>query len=121
LIEHKKKSLSSAQARMRGARSDRGIGLDGLMAASRALASAREDLAQALVDQIDQGIVNGLTGRTSVQATLRTLTASAQRPGYWQLTRFDQEGPAGDSQYPSARAAVEDLLREVDAASLQIR
>ena len=52
---------------------------------------------------------------------LRIVAGSAQKPGQWQLTRFDQNGePWGDSQYSSQEAAIEDFLRDVDIETLEM-
>lgn len=47
------------------------------------------------------------------------LNRSAQRPGRWQLTRFDrQREPWGDTQYDRKRHAIREMLEECDLRTL---
>ncbi|WP_054432499.1 hypothetical protein [Achromobacter sp. 2789STDY5608633] len=56
----------------------------------------------------------------SPSGRLLVLTASAQKPGHYQLTRFDDEGaPWGDTNYGSKAAALADFVQESDLATIQ--
>lgn len=47
------------------------------------------------------------------------LSASAQKPGLWQLTRFDKEGqPWGDTQYPEKLQAIKEFVTESNISTL---
>lgn len=47
------------------------------------------------------------------------LTASAQKPGHYQLTRFDDQGaPWGDTNYPTKMAALVEFAQESDLATI---
>lgn len=49
-----------------------------------------------------------------------SLTASAQQPGKWQLTRFDQAGePWGDTQYETKSEALLEFLSDADVSTVR--
>ena len=49
-----------------------------------------------------------------------SLTASAQQPGKWQLTRFDQAGqPWGDTQYETKGEALLEFLSDADVSTVR--
>src|SRR3546814_17855555 len=50
------------------------------------------------------------------------LTASAQKPGHYQLTRFDDQGaPWGDTNYPTKMAAFVEVASEIDLTNIHDR
>lgn len=49
-----------------------------------------------------------------------SLTPSAQQPGKWQLTHFDQAGqPWGDTQYETKAEAIAELLTDADVSTVR--
>lgn len=92
------------------------MGPQGLIDLSVRLADARRNFSACVQELPAQEFA--LQGRTS-DGRLVLLTASAQRAGHWQVTRFDSEGvPWGDSQYTQLASAVDDFLREIELRTL---
>lgn len=92
------------------------MGPQALIDVSVRLADARRRLSVCVQKLPAQELA--LQGRTS-DGRLVLLTASAQRTGHWQVTRFDSEGvPWGDSQYTQLASAVDDFLREIELRTL---
>lgn len=90
---------------------------DAYFALSEKSSEARTKLADELDAQPDDGFV--LQGR-GFGGRMVMLNASAQQPGQWQITRFDDnDAPLGDGQYTTKAKALETFLREIDLASLQ--
>lgn len=90
--------------------------LESYIALVNDLIQTRDTLIRALDELTDDCLA--LQAHTS-GGRLLCLTASAQRPGCFQLTRFDSEGlPWGDTNYESKRQALEEFLSECDAATI---
>jgi hypothetical protein len=90
-----------------------GVDFFGLAGAAR---KARATLAEA-IDTIPDSDTS-LSGVTN-KGLLVLFNASAQRPGQWQLTRFDKDGsPWGDTQYPRKLQGIEHFLEDINLASL---
>lgn len=57
---------------------------------------------------------------TTPMGMAMSLTASAQQPGKWQLTRFDQAGqPWGDTQYETKGEALREFLSDADVSTVR--
>lgn len=90
------------------------VNLSELARAVDATRAARAPLVEKLAEQ------PALSAKNS-NGLLRIVAGSAQKPGQWQLTRFDQNGePWGDSQYATQESAIDDFLREVDIDTLEM-
>jgi hypothetical protein len=88
------------------------ITLEEYMSATDASLTAKKHLIACLEQLPKEGFV--LQATLSAGRTIM-LTASAQKPGFWQLTRFDAGGePWGDTQYPSRERALADFIDETD-------
>lgn len=78
--------------------------------------STCDELAAALAGLTDDGFA---LRAFSPDGRMLILSASAQRPGRWQLTRFDRERePWGDTQYECKQRAIRELLAECDLRTL---
>lgn len=92
------------------------IDAEAYFAATEAFIDARTALASeyALVPDAQFG----LSAQTSDGRRL-SLTLSAQRPGHYQLTRFDRQGePFGDTQLPTKLSALQEFLSEADLVTV---
>jgi diguanylate cyclase (GGDEF)-like protein len=84
------------------------------------LSSKMSDAKSAFADALGQIPADqfALRGMTS-DGRILLLTPSAQRPGFWQLTRFDINGePWGDTQYPTREQATREFLDDATPESV---
>ena len=106
-------AYKEAKAQERALADAKNVDLNALARAVDATRAARAPLVAKLKEQPALSAKNG-------NGLLRIVAGSAQKPGQWQLTRFDQNAePWGDSQYTSQEAAIDDFLREVDIDTLE--
>lgn len=92
------------------------IDIDQFMAVSEQSRQASRNLVNALAKTADANLA--LQAQTSDGRAL-ILTASAQQPGKWQLTRFDTQGePWGDTNYNTKEQAIGEFIEEADLATL---
>lgn len=115
LVDLKSAAVRSADMLEKALESRSAIGVD-LFALSGESRRTREVLAKALAETPDSD--TALRGLTS-NGLLILFNASAQRPGQWQLTRFDMNGnPWGDTQYPNKLEGIKIFLEDIDLVSL---
>jgi hypothetical protein len=108
------KAYKAAKAQERTLADAKNVDLNKLSQAVDATMAVRAPLIARLAE------LPALSAKNSM-GLLRIVAGSAQKPGQWQLTRFDQNGePWGDSQYSSQEAAIEDFLRDVDIETLEM-
>lgn len=80
------------------------------------LLDAKKALAAELVAMPDDGFA--LQAKTR-DGRMLILNQSAQRPGYWQLTRFDDKGmPWGDTQYQTKSQAIKEFITDSDISTI---
>lgn len=80
------------------------------------MVDAKHRLTDAIMSLPEDGFqLQGATAR----GCMHLLNASAQRPGHWQLTRFDDKGePWGDTQYADRRTAIKEFISDISLATL---
>lgn len=73
------------------------------------------DLFCRLIDERKAEVIKQLSSCIALEAKTNRLTfifhPSTKKPGYFQITYFDERGPLSDSQYSSIEQAAKDLIQ----------
>jgi len=115
LVELKESAVQASVALDQAlkAKSLDGIDYFGLADASHA---TKKRLASAIAAMPDDD--TSLSGATS-DGRMMLFNKSAQRPGFWQMTRFDSKGePWGDTQYDKKLHGILEFLSDIKLVSL---
>jgi len=120
-MDNIKKSLNAfieAKQRMKSLLEHPKCDVFAMMRASSEIKSSRDLLVKSIMQDKTVTALQALTlGERPV-----TLTRSAQKPGQWQITRFDlTHSPLGDSHYTRIDCALDDFFRECNPATIRLR
>jgi len=113
--------LVKAREELRLAVNEDNSNIDQLVELSNASYTAHQHLVEAMATSGESSASFALRGKTR-GGLLLLLTPSAQKPGHWQITRFDAGNqPWGDTQYPTLKQAVNDFVQDADIHTLEWR